>query len=64
MTRKVGTDSRTNIRITTRKTKAAMIVGHGEPETGVAMASVTVKKRKRRKRDERTRDEKQEKTGG
>jgi len=52
-----GTGSRTNIRITARKTKAAPIAGYGEPQTGVVATT-----RRPRKRKRRIRDEKEEKT--
>lgn len=51
------TGSRTNIRITARKTKAAPITGYGEPETGVATTTVAKKEKKKNEGDE-----KQEKT--
>lgn len=41
------TSSRTNIRITARKTKATAIAGCREPETGVA-TTATAKKKKRK----------------
>lgn len=44
------TSSRTNIRITTRKTKAAAIAGCGEPETGVATTATAKKKKNKKKR--------------
>lgn len=47
------TGSRTNIRITARKTKAAPITGYGEPETGVATTTAGREKGKEEERGRR-----------
>lgn len=49
------TSSRTNIRITACKTKAAAIAGYEEPETGVATTATAKKKKRKKEREEKRR---------